>query len=77
MGFGSSLEPFAFFKTSFDLDDIKVGPGVARSTIGGGLVVNDADFAVNNDLADYSETVGAEIPDQSLAGKVLVSVPLN
>jgi hypothetical protein len=36
MGFGSSLEPFAFFKTSFDLDDIKIEPGAVRSTIGGG-----------------------------------------
>jgi hypothetical protein len=76
-GFGSSLEPFAFFKTSFDLDDVKVGPGMARSTIGGGIVVNDADGYVIRAIGDYSETVGAEIPDETLAGKVLVSVPLN
>ena len=77
LGLGSSLEPFAFFKTSFDLDDIKVGPGTARSTIGGGVVVNDADGYLIQAIGDYSETVGAAIPDQSLAGKVLVSVPLN
>jgi hypothetical protein len=77
LGLGSSLEPFAYFKTSFDLDDIKVGPGVARSTIGGGLVVNDADGYLVQAIGDYSETLGAAIPDQSLAGKVLVSVPLN
>jgi hypothetical protein len=76
-GFGSILEPFAFFKTSFDLDDIKVGPATARSTIGGGVVVNDADGYVIQAMGDYSETLGAAIPDQSLAGKVLVSVPLN
>jgi hypothetical protein len=77
MGFGSSLEPFAFFKTSFDLDDIKVGPAAARSTIGGGVVVNDAEGYVIQAMGDYSETLGATLPDQSLAGKVLVSVPLN
>jgi hypothetical protein len=77
IGLGSSLEPFAFFKTSFDLDDIKVGPGTARSTIGGGVVVNDADGYLIQAIGDYSETVGAAIPDQSLAGKVSVSVPLN
>jgi Autotransporter beta-domain len=77
MGFGSSLEPFAFFKASFDLDDIKVGPGAAHSTIGGGVVVNDAEGYVIQAMGDYSETVGAAIPDQSLAGRVLVSVPLN
>jgi hypothetical protein len=77
MGFGSSLEPFAFFKTSFDLDDIKIGPGAARNTVGGGLVVNDADGYVIQAIGNYSETVGTAIPDPSLAGKVMVSVPLN
>lgn len=77
MGLGSSLEPFAFFKTSFDLDDIKVGPAAARNTIGGGIVVNDAEGYVIQAMGDYSENLGAALPDQSLAGKVLVSVPLN
>jgi hypothetical protein len=77
MGFGSSLEPFAFFKTSFDLDDVKIGPGAARNTVGGGLVVNDADGYVIQAIGNYSETVGAAILDPSLAGKVMVSVPLN
>jgi Autotransporter beta-domain len=77
MGFGSSLEPFVFFKTSFDLDDVKIGPGAARNTVGGGLVVNDADGYVIQAIGNYSETVGAAIPDPSLAGKVMVSVPLN
>jgi hypothetical protein len=77
MGFGSSLEPFAFFKTSFDLDDVKIGPGAARNTVGGGLVVNDADGYVIQAIGNFSETVGAAIPDPSLAGKVMVSVPLN
>jgi hypothetical protein len=40
-------------------------------------VVNDADGYVIRAIGDYSETVGAEIPDETLAGKVLVSVPLN
>jgi hypothetical protein len=77
MGFGSSLEPFAFLKTSFDLDDVKVVPGAARSTIGGGVVVRDAEGYIIQATGDYSETVGAAIPDPSLAGRVMVSVPLN
>jgi hypothetical protein len=76
-GSGSSLEPFAYFKTSFELHDVLVVPGAARSTIGGGVVVNDADGYKIQAIGDYSETVGAEAPDESLAGKVLVSVPLN
>jgi len=77
MGFGSSLEPFAFFKTSFDLDDVKIAPGPPRSTVGGGIVMNDANGYVIQATGDYSETVGAAIPDKSLAGKVMLSVPLN
>jgi hypothetical protein len=77
MGFGSSLEPFAIFKTSFDLDDTKIGPGAARNTIGGGVVVNDAEGYAIQAIGNYSETLGAAIPDPSLAGKVMVSVPLN
>ena len=77
MGFGSSLEPFAFFKTSFDLDDVKIAPGAARSTIGGGIVMNDARGYIIQATGDYSETVGVALPDPSLAGKVMVAVPLN
>lgn len=77
MGFGSSLEPFAFFKTSLDLDDIKIGPGAARNTLGGGVVMNDAEGYVIQASGNYSETVGTAIPDPALAGKVMVSVPLN
>ena len=77
MGFGSSLEPFAFFKTSFDLDDVKIAPGAARSSIGGGIVMNDARGYIIQATGDYSETVGVALPDPSLAGKVMVSVPLN
>lgn len=77
MGFGSSLEPFAYFKTSFDLDDVKIAAGPPRSTVGGGIVMNDANGRVIQATGDYSETVGAAIPDKSLAGKVMLSVPLN
>ncbi len=76
-GFGSSLEPFAYFKTSFELEDISVAPGAARSTVGGGVVVSDVDGYKIQAIGDYSETVGDAAPDESLAGKVLVSVPLN
>jgi hypothetical protein len=71
------LEPFAFFKTSLDLESVKVMPGVARNTIGGGVVLNQPEGYSIQATADYSETVGAELPDQSLAGQVSVSVPLR
>jgi hypothetical protein len=77
VGYGASVEPFAFFKTSFELADMMVAPNAARSTIGGGLTLNDADGYKIQAIGDYSETVGTEIPDPALAGKVLVSVPLN
>ena len=61
----------------FDLDDVKIAPGAARSTIGGGIVMNDARGYIIQATGDYSETVGVALPDPSLAGKVMVSVPLN
>lgn len=71
------LEPFAFFKTSLDLESVKVMPEVARNTIGGGVVLNRPEGYSIQATADYSETVGAELPDPSIAGQVSVSVPLR
>src|SRR4029079_4298559 len=71
------LEPFAFFKTSLELDTVKTLPGMARNTIGGGVALSQSDGYSIQATADYSETVGSELPDQALAGKVSVSMPLQ
>ena len=71
------LEPFAFFKTSLDLEGVKVMPEVARNTVGGGVVLNRPEGYSIQATADYSETVGAELPDPSIAGQISVSVPLR
>ncbi len=75
-GFGNSLEPFAFFKTSIDLDSFGVSPGVARNTVGGGVTLSKQNDYNISATADYSESTG-ETPDKAVAGKVSVSVPLR
>jgi hypothetical protein len=76
-GEAGSLEPFAFFKTSLDLDSIQVAPSAARNTIGGGVALNQADGYSIQATANFSETVGAELPDAEVAGKVSLSMPLQ
>jgi Autotransporter beta-domain len=76
-GDAGSLEPFAFFKTSLDLDSIQVAPSAARNTIGGGVALNQPDGYSIQATANFSETVGAELPDAEVAGKVSLSVPLQ
>jgi hypothetical protein len=76
MGFGSSLEPFAFFKTSLNVDNAMVRPGIARNTIGGGILITQPEGYSIQAVGDYSETVGTATPDESLAGKVMISVPI-
>ncbi len=75
-GFGNSLEPFAFFKTSIDLDSFGANPGVARNTVGGGVTLTKQNDYNISATADYSESIG-ETPDKAVAGKVSVSVPLR
>jgi Autotransporter beta-domain len=72
-----SLEPFAFFRTSLDLDSIEVVPDAARHTIGGGVALNQPDGYSIQAIANFSETIGAELPDPALTGKVSVSMPLQ
>jgi len=76
-GGAGSLEPFAFFKTSLDLDSIVVLPDAARNTIGGGVALNQPDGYSIQATANFSETVGAELPDAEVAGKVSLSMPLQ
>jgi hypothetical protein len=76
-GDAGSLEPFAFFKTSLGLDSIMVLPDAARNTIGGGVALNQPDGYSIQATANFSETVGAELPDAEVAGKVSLSMPLQ
>jgi len=72
-----SLEPFAFFRTSLDLDSISVVPDAARNTIGGGVALTQPDGYSIQAIANFSETIGVELPDPTLTGKVSVSMPLQ
>jgi hypothetical protein len=76
-GDAGSLEPFAFFKTSLDLDSVMVLRDAARNTIGGGVALNQPDGYSIQATANFSETLGAALPDPTLAGKVSVSMPLQ
>jgi hypothetical protein len=76
-GDAGSLEPFAFFKTSLGLDSIMVLPDAARNTIGGGVALNQPDGYSIQATANFSETVGAELPDAEVAGKVSLLMPLQ
>jgi hypothetical protein len=76
VGLGSNLEPFAFFKTTLDFDNAMVRPGISRNTIGGGVLITQPEGYSIQAVGDYTETLGTETPDESLAGKVMVLVPL-
>ncbi len=76
-GDAGSLEPFAFFKTSLDLDSLQVAPSAARNTIGGGVALNQPDGYSIQATANFSETLGTELPDAEVAGKVSLSMPLQ
>lgn len=76
-GDGTIVEPFAFFKTSLELESVRTLPGTARNSIGGGVALNQTDGYSIQATADYSESVGSELPDPALAGKVSVSMPLQ
>jgi hypothetical protein len=75
-GGGNSVEPFAFFKTSLELDDPSVRPNTARNTLGGGLMLSKPESYSVRATAERSESVGALTPDEEMTGKVSVSVPL-
>jgi hypothetical protein len=77
-GFGNSVEPFAFFKTSLELDDPRIRAGVARNTLGGGLMLSKPESYNLRATAERSAVVGiGEMPETELAGKVFLSVPLQ
>jgi hypothetical protein len=75
-GRGSSLEPFAFLKSSLDLDAAMAEPSTMRNSVGGGVVVHrPAGYRIEA-RGDYSEAIAAESLDESMSGKVMVFVPL-
>lgn len=72
---GASVEPFAFFKSSLDLNDASFADPVARNTLGVGVsLVKPENFDIRA-TADYTESSGTEAP--AATGKVQVKVPSN
>lgn len=72
-GNGASIEPFAFFKSSLDLDDAASGTPLAHNTIGGGVTLAKPDNYNIRAMADFTETNDGA--NQVATGKVLVTVP--
>jgi hypothetical protein len=76
---GASVEPFAFFKSSLDLNDASVAEPVSRNTLGAGVsLIKPENFDIRA-TADYTEsTSGASGVNEPVAtGKVQVKVPSN
>lgn len=72
IGSGTSVEPFAFFKSSLDLTESDWNAPVGRNTVGGGVQLAKPDKYRIRAAADFSEdAAGAE----AATGKVQVSVP--
>jgi hypothetical protein len=74
-GGGTSVEPFAFFKSSLDLDDAAWAGLAGQNTVGGGLLLGKPDKYKIRAAADYSESVSGN--NQVATGKVSVSVPAS
>jgi hypothetical protein len=72
-GYGASIEPFAFFKSSLDLTDTPSGAPLAQNTIGGGVTLAKPDKYNISAVADLTEN--SDGGDQVATGKVLVKVP--
>ncbi len=71
---GGSLEPFAFFKSSLDLDDAALTEPVAQNTVGAGVTLVKPDKYNIRASADYSESSDAATAPVA-TGKVQVNVP--
>ena len=72
-GYGASIEPFAFFKSSLDLSEAQSGAPLAQNTIGGGVTLAKPDNYKIRAVADFTENNDGA--DQVATGKVLVTVP--
>jgi len=72
-GNGSSIEPFAFFRSSLDLAESHWQTPVGQNTVGGGVLLAKPDKYKIRAAADFTESMsGAE---EVATGKVSVSVP--
>jgi hypothetical protein len=71
---GGSVEPFAFFKSSLDLDDTEFSEPVAENTVGAGVTFMKADKYNIRASADYTERSDAAAAPVT-TGKVQVKVP--
>lgn len=72
-GYGASIEPFAFFKSSLDFPDTPSGAPLAQNTIGGGVTLAKPDKYNISAVADVTEST---VDGNHIAtGKVLVKVP--
>lgn len=70
----TSIEPFAFFKSSVDLSGEALADPNALNTIGGGITFVEPDSYSIRATAGYSESTASTDPG-SASGKVSVSVP--
>ena len=76
VGDGKSIEPFAFFKSSVDLDDAGLTDPNALNTVGGGVSLLEPDSFNVRATADYSESTAGTEPGEA-KGKVSVTVPTS
>jgi hypothetical protein len=72
----ASIEPFAFFKSSLDLDDAGLTDPSALNTVGAGLTLAKPDSYSISATAGYSESTDNTDPSEA-KGKVSVSVPTS
>jgi hypothetical protein len=73
-GNGTSVEPFAFFKSSLDLSDVGLHDTAPLNTVGGGVVLAKPENFNIRAQADYTESTD-DISTPEARGKVSVSVP--
>jgi hypothetical protein len=73
-GNGGSVEPFAFFKSSLDLDDSALGEPLAQNTVGGGVTLAKPDKYNIRASADYTDSSDAAAAPVA-TGRVEVKVP--
>lgn len=71
---GGSVEPFAFFKSSLNLDDVALSTPTAENTVGGGVTLTKPDKYNIRASADYTESTSAATAPVT-TGKVQVKVP--
>ena len=72
----TSIEPFAFFKSSVDVTDADLVDTGVMNTVGGGLTLANPDSFNVRATADYSENTSGTTPGVG-TGKVQINVPTS